>query len=314
MFGRDALNLLVTQLQTATANYSPVPTIAVGWPQLDLLMNTVGKNKGIVVSLYDHGMAKDASRFMLFTANEVLTNPGVVSTLSSNGLTVSSNTPTADSGSPYADSGNSTWLAPGQTLTITLSGTLLTSDAVSFVISSGALVNAAVAVAASTDTLDSLASQLSAYINGDLGTYVSATVANAVVTVTNTSASILQVASNVGNIGTRYVEVDRKIRSVQVDLWAPTVDQRDGVGRLIDQQLAYLDAHFGMPGVGGATDDGTWVRVRDMGDQFVDTDVYRNLYRWMWHTTLEYGQTYAETLYSVLAFMPSQTVQATLQN
>ena len=283
MFGRDAINLLATQLQSVTGGFTPAVTVAAGWPTLDFPTNSVAKSAATAVSIYDHGPSRDASRFMLYTANEVLTAPGITAAVSQNFIVVNG------------------------TATVTLGGSVTLNDAVAFVVSSSAVSAPQVVIveAATGATLTSMAQALASGINSDLVGLVSATVSGSVLTVTNTSTSSIQIAANVGNLGTRYTEVDREIRQVQVDVWAPTDAIRTAVSRPIDQQLGYLDAHFGMQGVGGTTDDGTWVRVRRLSSQFIDRDVLSDVYRWMWHVTLEYGITYEEQLYSVLSFIPS---------
>ena len=290
MFGRDAINLLVTDLKNTVSGISPTPVVAPGWPTLDSLLKTVAKNPSgpMSISIYDRGPSKDASRFMLYTANEIVITPGTTSVLSQ---------PT---------------LPALGTTTITIGGTPVAGDAVSLVATNGRKVSAGVSVGASSGaTSADVAQALSTAINAQspLNTWLSASVTGSVVTVSNLLNSVLGLTTAVGNIGTRYTETDRKIRQVQVDLWAPTDPLRTLAGKLIDSRVAYLDSHFGFKGVGGTTDDGTWVRVRDMGDQFIDTDVYRNLYRWMWLITLEYPQTYEESIYSVLAFEPTFEVE-----
>lgn len=285
MFGRDAIALLVTQLQQATASVNPAPIVAAGWPPLDLLTNKVAKGVSTAVSVYDNGRSKDASRFMIYTANEVIGTPGITSSVSE----------------PY--------LTAGGTVTVTLSGTVNANDAVSFVVGTGPGMEAAIAEAGVGATLDTMAAALASEINTALTGLATATASGAAVTVTNATQAILMVASNVGNIGTRYIETDRKIRDIQVDVWTNSDSTRTVIARLVDQQLAYLDATFGMQGVGGATDDGTWVRVRNLGDRMNDDDVLKDLYRWTWNVSLEHAQTYAENLYSVLAFLPTMATQ-----
>ncbi len=284
MFGRDAINLLVTDLETTLSGVTPLPVVAPGWPTLDSLLTGVAKAAGISVSVYDRGPSKDSSRFMLYTANEVLTAAGTTSTLSQKTLP-----------------------ALG-TATVTIGGVPVVNDAVSLVATRERTVSAAVTSGAATgETTAEIATALALAINAEaiLNTWVSASATGSVVTLTSLVDSILNISSATGNIGDRYTEVGRKIRNVQIDVWAPSDAIRTTVGRLVDSRLPYLDSHFGLKGVGGSTDDGTWVRVRNLGDQFIDTDVYRDIYRWMWLVSLEYGQTVSEALYTVLAFEPT---------
>lgn len=250
---------------------------------MDTLLQKVAASKTGQTSISgaDRGPSRDASRLMLYPANEVIVTPETTSALSAPTL-------------------------PGTgTATLTLGGTPFANDAVSLVAQNGHTVAAAVtAGAAAGDTAADVASALATAINAQatLKTWLTVSVAGSVITLTGLTSAVLTLGTAVGNIGTRYTEVDRKIRQIQVDLWAPSDVQRTALGRLMDSRFAYLDSHFGLQGVGGTTDDGTWVRVRDLSDQFVDTDVFRGLYRWMWYLTLEYPQTYAESLYSVLVF------------
>ena len=284
MFGRDAINLLVTDLKSTLNNVVPGANVGPGWPTLETLQQQVAQNAQVIVSVYDRGASRDSSRFMLYTASEFNTVAGVTTSLSS------------------------TQLAPLGSVVITIGGSPVADDAVSFVTQNGRTVSAAVTAPASAgETTTQIAAALAVAINiqAPLNTWVSASATGSQVTVTNLGSANLSVSTYAGNIGTRYVEEDRKIRDIQVDVWAPTDAARTATGKLIDTRLAYLDAHFGLQGVGPPTDDGTWVRVRDMGDRFIDGDVLKDVYRWMWLVTLEYGQTYAEQLYSVLVFEPT---------
>jgi hypothetical protein len=280
MFASDAYNLLGASLTASMAGLTPLPAVNLGWPAERTLMALVAQQKLSVVNLYDLGRSRDASRFLLFIANEIDVAAGITSVLSASQLSSS--------------------------VTVTLGGTVGLNDAVSFVAQNGKTVSATVAVAGASDTPTSMASNLASAINSaaTLSNWVSASATANVVTVYNLTGSLLIVASNVGNGGTRYVEEHRVARAGQVNVWTPTAASRDQIARIIDTQLSYLDAHFGLSG----GPDQTWVRTRYLGDQMVDEDVYRDLYRWLFHVELEYGQTYAEALYTVLAFIPQQAV------
>lgn len=285
MYARDAYSALVAQLETALASVSPAPVIGVGWPSENLLQNTIAKGVNSVVSLFDLNAARDATRFLLFTANEIDNPTGIVSVV----------------GGPLIPAlGNAT---------ISLSGTVNQNDAVAAVIANGRLVGAATTTAGSGGaTPTTMAAALAAAINADatLSQWVSASANGAAVDLTNLTERLLSLASNVGNIGTRYQEVHRIVRMAQVDVWSPTAAARDTISRLVSGQLSYLDAHFGM--TGGAGTDGTYIRVRYLGDQLNDGEMLRDVYRQTFRVSLEYGETYQETIYSVLAQEVTQQV------
>ena len=279
MFARDAYNVLQSQLESAVATITPLPSVFNGWPTEQALLNQVAKSSNTFISLYDPGFSRDDSRFLLFTANEVTTQAGITSTVSRPLLV--------------------------DTVTVTLGGTVVTNDAVSVVLGKGQETETATASAGATDTPTTMATKLASAVNASLASWVSASASGAVVTLTNITSSVLRVASNVGNVGSRYTEVGRLVRDVQIDVWAGSDVQRVVVARLVEQQLTYLDANFGVQGLSGT--DGTWVRVRRMSDRFIDDDVNRGLYRWCFRATLEYGQTAEESLWAVLSFLPSVT-------
>lgn len=280
MFATDAYAVLQAQLAAAVAGLSPAPTVGIGWPEEQALLNSVAKTSNSIVSLYDPGFSRDASRFLLFRTSEAAVPTGITSTVSAPLLKT--------------------------TVTITLGGTVVANDAVSVVIARGRQnLQAATASAGATDTPITVAAALAAAVNASLSASVSATANGAVVTLTNVAGGIFVISSNVGNIGTRYTETARLVRDTQVDVWAGSNIQRAAVAKAVDQKLTYLDSHFGAQG--GTGTDATWVRIRRLSDRFIDDDVNRGLYRWCFRTTLEYGQTYEETVYSVLAFIPSAT-------
>ncbi len=279
MFARDAYNVLQSQLESAVATITPLPSVFNGWPTEQALLNQVAKSSNTFISLYDPGFSRDDSRFLLFTANEVTTQAGITSAVSLPLLV--------------------------DTVTVTLGGTIVTNDAVSVVLGKGQEIETATASAGATDTPTTMATKLASAVNTDLASWVSASASGSVVTLTNITASVLRVASNVGNVGSRYTEVGRVVRDAQIDVWAGSDAQRVAVARLVEGELVSLDSHFGAQGLSGS--DETWVRIRRMSDRFIDDDVNRGLYRWCFRGTLEYGQTAEESLWSVLSFLPSFT-------
>lgn len=279
MFARDAYNVLQDQLEIAVAGVTPSPSVFNGWPTEQALLNQVAKSSNSFISLYDFGFSRDDSRFLLNVVNEVATPAGITSAVSEPLLST--------------------------TVTVTLGGTIVTNDAVSVVLGNGQKVETATATASATDTPTTMATKLAAAVNASLASWVSAIASGVVVTLTNLTTALLRIASNVGNIATRYTEVGRLVRDVQIDVWAGSDAQRVAVARPVEQQLVYLDSHFGAQGLSGT--DETWVRIRRMSDRFIDDDVNRGLYRWCFRGTLEYGQTAEETLWSVLSFLPSTT-------
>ncbi len=279
MFARDAYNVLQSQLESAVATITPLPSVFNGWPTEQALLNQVAKSSNTFISLYDPGFSRDDSRFLLFTANEVTTQAGITSAVSLPLLV--------------------------DTVTVTLGGTVVANDAVSVVLGKGQEIETATASAGATDTPTTMATKLASAVNTDLASWVSASASASVVTLTNITSSVLRVASNVGNVGSRYTEVGRVVRDAQIDVWAGSDAQRVAVARLVEGELVSLDSHFGAQGLSGS--DETWVRIRRMSDRFIDDDVNRGLYRWCFRGTLEYGQTAEESLWSVLSFLPSFT-------
>jgi hypothetical protein len=165
----------------------------------------------------------------------------------------------------------SSWiLPPGQSVTVTLSGTPALNDAVGFQTILGGQWRGQTAYNNPLTTLAEIASALAVNINADpvLGPMVSAAVVGPVVTVTNNSGLALQVSATRGNVGYRTREWGRKCHSVLIKSYCQTQETRKLVIPIIDATISQLQARANllttqftqMP-------DGTWLHVDRKYDQ-----------------------------------------------
>lgn len=267
---RAILNTVQTDVATQLATLSPTPTVGVGWPPITTLQLVSAKNQP-VVSVYDHGNAADTTRWLPLTLNlTTVPTPGITSAF------------------------NVAQINPAQEAFLTITGAPnpKNGDAISLVVNGIGTVY----VTQTGDTATTVATGLAAAINADLSAYITASSAGAVVTLTNASAVVENLVSNVGASGAGQLEVRRAKRRISIVLWASTANQRDQIGDLIESRLAYLQAYFGYQ-----FSDGTYGRVTFESDVNLEENILQDTYRRDFDLGLEYGVLYADELYTVLA-------------
>ena len=282
---RTALVALKADLDTVIA--SPVTIglnsvaveLGVGWPPVNVLQNVARRQ--VVVGAINGLGSKNATRWMSFTALSTQ-NPTGVTTAVSNGI-----------------------IAPLGSQTITVGGTIAARDAISAVVDfqfrrlDGQENDAAVASGLlATDTPSIVATKLATEINAKvpLNSYVSAVAVGPVVTITNLTGELLKLSSHVGNVADLDIEARRVSQMCQLTLWAGSVEQRDAISNLVETRLGQLQNGFGFQDTNGA-----WIRLENDGYQDMYDDTLKDVYRTDFRFTTEFGVTYADVAYSILA-------------
>jgi hypothetical protein len=278
MNARTALNLLVGQVNLAVAasGISPAPTVGIGWPTVTQLGILAQSPNGSVVSIYDRGVASNATRWHPDAILETNTSPGITTLISA------------------------TTIDPSDFITITVGGTVISNDAISFNAALGKVQNGWVAVATATDTAASMATKLAGMISSP---WVTASAAGGVITITNISSGVLVVGSFVANMGVRLIDAARLLRHIQVIIWTSNAANRDTVANAIVSQLVLTKRYFGTQ-----APNGEWARINYVGDLFQDEEVSKNVYRRDLLVQLEYSETYQSNVYPVLVPLLTEEV------
>lgn len=276
MTSDTAIGVLVSQLQGAVASLSPVPVVAMGWPTPTQLAQIASQGKRII-SIFDKGIALNTTRWAADPVMDTVQPTGITSTLSE------------------------TIVPAGQQATVTIGGSVLTDDAISFLSALGKTQLGWVQVSVLGDTTTTLAQKLAAQINAS---YLTVNVAGNVITITNNAAEAITIGSNVGNIVNRIIDGARIMRHIQVILWCGSPADRVTVAAAVVPTLVKLKVNFG-----AQSSNGEWVRLNYSGDLYSDDDVKTKIYRRCLVVQMEYSETFPDTLYSVLAPILTEQVE-----
>jgi len=272
---------LQSQVQAALAGVTVVNKVAIGWPPIKTLTN-IAKTQAALVSIYDAKGSKSSTRWGSTVLSQITIPTGI-------GVVVSG-----------------TVLAPNSTLTVTISGSVTTGDALGLVLDnfSSPLVNdvaecigGTVVQCLSTDTPITIASKLATQLSNDptLSTWVSAVAIGSTVNITNLLSVPIPIQANVGNGGSQVVEVGRRLRNLQVVVWTGTELNRQIIGDPLDALFAGLEYNFNLQMA-----DGSFGQFYYNNDMYLEDASIQDLYRRDFHVSVDYGVTTNDQLYSVL--------------
>ena len=143
---------------------------------------------------------------------------------------------------------------------------------------------------------------LAAKINADptLSTLVQASASGSTMTVTSLGDA-LKVSSYTGNGGVQVTEVARRLRDVQITVWAPSQEIRDIVGDPIEVLIGELEVFYGDFQSGLVLGDGSFARIMLVNDFLLDDPVKADLFRRDFIISADYPVTTQDALYSILA-------------
>lgn len=255
---------------------------AIGYPSIGGLQQ-VAKTGVAAVAVYDRKISKNTTRWAPYVFSQTVVPATLTTALAPNRI------------------------APGQSATITLGGTVTLGDAVSaLAVRVGGLTGAVVAVSVQNDSPTSMAAKLANMINTDssmLGMLTAAAV-GAVVTVKNVANVALQLGSYAGNGGSQQREIGRREQQMQVILWARTVEQRNLMVAALETAIALSEINFGplLP-------DGTQGRLSYVSDYDLEDDTLEDVYRHDFMVAMDYPVTTTDLLFAVLAPVLTITIQ-----
>ena len=299
---RQLLVSVQQQVQTATTGLqifdSPLRVqVGLDWPPVRTLQGIVKMAPPTaLVSVYDRKTGHDSTRWI----------PTVTALTAVTATTTSS---------PSQQN-----LAAYTTCQLTISGPCTVGDAVSLVVynpQQRALQDpgdgsytvsptaAIVANAAAGATPATLAAALAASAaGGGLAAPVAVAVSGATLTITSQTSGPLVISSYTGNGGTTLTEIARRVRDVQLSIWAPTTEVRDAAANPIEALLAQIETFRGPSGAfqtGLPLGDGSFGTVRHKNDFIIDDPTISDLYRRDFIFSVDYPVTVLDNLYSVLA-------------
>jgi hypothetical protein len=286
------MGVLQQQIQAAlttpaivVAGLTVVPATGVGWPPLKVLQDVArAGTANVPISIYDRKIGRNTTRWLPEVVAQTIV-PATLTTALSRAI-----------------------IPPLTATTITLGATVTPGDAVSALLSYPGKGSAAqVAVGGSSDTPTTLAAALAAQINADttLNTWVTATAAGPVVTLSNIMSNVtLGLQSYTGNGGTQTMEIARRERSVQITCWSRTQQIREGVVDPINNMIATDELNFGL-----TMPDGTVARLCYVNDFDIEDDTLEDVYRHDFMVSIEYPVTVLDQLYAVLAPIVGITVE-----
>ena len=278
---------LVTQITTAMQGtnplvnlpaVNPLPIIGEDWPAEKGLKAVAGgtlpDGATSIISIFDRGAEKNITQAInLFYALPPVDNaPGAAITLSG------------------------TLLPPGQTVTLTGSGTPIQNDAFCLTLMSGpsdsTQIFAKYIVPNNTTTLSAALTAFTAQINTLSG--ISAALVGSAITVTNNNQGIYDVRSEVVNTGYFTQEPYRWLREVQVTLWTRSFADRNLYGNVLEQLFTQLELNYGF-----LTSDQSACRVTVKDDLVQKDTQLTDLYRRDFLICIDYPVLYQAPAYDI---------------
>ncbi len=173
-------------------------------------------------------------------------------------------------------------------------------DTVSLVAQFGIQSDAAMYIAGANETLTSMAAGLAAAINAQslLGSWVSATAVGAVVTVTSklSHGGGLTVSTLCANSSNFSVTVGSALSSIQITVWADTIDNRYSIINPLQSFLQGFEGRWSF-----ALANGENVSLKLKGARELDADRQKDLFDWFFLLDVEYYVDIIDPAYKVLA-------------
>lgn len=278
----DVMLALVQKVVAATTgltvnSQSIEVEVGEGWPNLDQRQD-VARGQLAVVGVY-HKLTTYSKPYFPYTRTYTDNPIGIKSVLNTNVIDA---TQTATITISYAPS----------------STQVNQDDAISLVVQNGNSRDAGVAVAASGETLTSLATKLAAAINGrsTLSSWISASSSGPVVTLTNNGSTDLILTSYAGNTRNLNRSVQKAHRNIRIVVWSGDKDIRDTVGVAIGICVTGLEDNYGY-----TTSSGELIRVVNQGERPDDQNMQGDIYRVDYQLLIEHSVDVPDEAWSVLA-------------
>lgn len=225
---------LENQIATAMAGTNPLlsnaailpaPVIGVDWPPINALQSVATGASVPIITIFDRGVEKNHTHAinLIYALPPTQPTPGASIVL------------------------NTTYFAPGQTVTLTGSGTPAVNDAFCFTLLSGNnqqnQVMAEYIVSTTGISLTTALTNFTTQINTLHD--ISAVLSGNMITIINNSQAIYTVRSEVTGKGYYTQEGFRWLRDVQVILWTNSPQARGKYGDVLEQLFSQLELNYG---------------------------------------------------------------------
>lgn len=279
--------------------------VGVHWPPIRTLQYLVKLHPpGGIISVFDRKSAHDSTRWIPSVSVITSTPPTLVSSPSTQNV------------------------PPGGSGTVTVSGPVTAGDALSLFMQSAYvmsqqdqgdgtqiftnLVSQVVSPPATASPPDVVSQMVAAVAANPTGpaTWATVTGSGSVITVVNNTQRTFSLQSYTGNGGTQITEIARRIRQIQITVWAPTSELINVISNPVEDMIAQIETfrgRFGEYAAGLTFEDGTTGWVKQVNDFLVDDSVLSDLYRHDFIVSVDYGVTTVDNLYSVL--VPVESLQ-----
>lgn len=266
---RDVQNL-ISSIASGALEAAGVPgTVAVGYPPVRALQNIA--RAGVLLSVYDHGLAPDKTRWMPFpalpsvpiTPGLTLVGPASISAASAGTLTLSGN-PIPEDTLAISILGNGS--LQGAAFTEPLSGSL-DSFCQGFVDNFN------------TNALTSYGS-VSQGISGMVASYLG----SGEISLQNNRTTAVSVTLKLTNGSYVSREIRRVLRQIQITAWANSPNLRDQVCDPLEQAFSEQQIYFG-----SQFPDGTWGRILLEEDISIEDNTLQDVFRRDFIIGCEYG-------------------------
>lgn len=203
----------------------PAPVIGIDWPPVNALQAVAAGTSVPIITIFDRGVERNQTHAinLIYALPPTQPTPGASISL------------------------NTTYFPPGQTVTLTGSGTPAVNDAFCFTLISGNnqqdQIMAEYIVNTAGTSLATALTNFTTQIN--LLTDISASLASNTITVTNNTETLYAVRSEVTGKGYYTQEGFRWLRDIQVILWTNSPQARGKYGDVLEQLFSQLELNYG---------------------------------------------------------------------
>jgi len=281
---RDVQNLIVSITQNALVTSGMNVTVGVGFPPVRALQNVA--RSGLLISVYDHGIAPDKTRWIPFPALDAVAMASDISVTAPATIGAASSGSILVSGSPI----------PGDTLGLNVYGGGPTQGATYTLAQSGTLddlcngfVNAintdATTVYSTSGTVQS----------GGMQGIVASYLGSGGIEIQNNRTVAIRLTMVAANGFNNMTEIRRVMRQVQITTWANSPDLRDQVCDPVEMAFSSQQVNFG-----SQFPDGTWGRILLEDDISIEEDTMQDVFRRDFVIGCEYGIVQPSVTYPVL--------------
>lgn len=257
----------------------PVSTF-LDFPSMETLQNSVVSNT-CLVSIFDHGGAKDVTRFIKYrTIPDQIVPAGVSVAVSNQNIPANS------------------------AITIQFSGVPTINDVFVLQLSLPLTLPYCYFVPTSVVTLTEYVTNVQNSINNIYSNILETSINNDTLTIKNNTDFPIFISASIGNLVNSFYEVGRRKRNIQVSVWSSQEQVRSIVGSMLETYFETVAFQFGLQ-----LSDGTYARLELENDILMKDFQMQDIFRRDFFLDLEYSIMSTEQSYSINIFNTSNNFQ-----